>query len=70
MELNIEMQSATENLDGKRIEELSQQMHLCQVKIDKYFETLENLSMIMEEKQQIFDKKLNDLEKLEISQFS
>jgi predicted nucleic acid-binding Zn-ribbon protein len=56
------MVSATQENDGPRIVELSQQIHHSQQRIDSLFDELETLTAIYEAEKKQFEQALVDLE--------
>ncbi len=63
--LNEQMQSASEKKDGRRIAELSQEIHHCQADVDRDFEEFETLSEKAESARSLFDQKLFELDEIE-----
>ncbi|MFK5954691.1 MAG: arabinosyltransferase domain-containing protein, partial [Desulfobacterium sp.] len=59
---NEQMQSAAENQDGKRIESLSCSLARCQEKIDTLFDSLESDMDELDEKGQIFEEQLAEID--------
>ncbi|OQY12889.1 MAG: ABC transporter ATP-binding protein [Desulfobacteraceae bacterium 4572_19] len=61
-EMNKKMQEITLQGDGKKIGELSVTIHNCQTQIDKLFDELEEVTLLLEGKSAKFDKQLEALE--------
>ncbi|SMC50730.1 ATP-binding cassette, subfamily F, member 3 [Desulfocicer vacuolatum DSM 3385] len=61
-QLNEQMQIAAENQEGKRIESLSRSIARCQEKIDKFFTQLECDMDELDEKGQIFEEQLAEID--------
>lgn len=64
-DLHAQMQSASEKNDGKRIAEMSRQIHHCQGMIDVDFEEFATLSETLEARRLPFDQRLRELDALE-----
>ena len=60
--LNQAMQLASRKQDGRRIAELSQQIHSCRSDIDRLFEELEKINTDLEAQKSLFEQQLEQLE--------
>jgi ATP-binding cassette subfamily F protein 3 len=60
--LNQAMQLASRNQDGRRIAELSQEIHSCRSAIDRLFEELEKINVDLEAQKALFDRQLEQLQ--------
>ncbi len=60
--LNSAMQDAAQDQDGQKIAELSRKLHSTQGDIDRLFEILEEQTMILDEKKEVFETELYRLD--------
>jgi ATP-binding cassette subfamily F protein 3 len=60
--LNQQMQQASQNREGTKIQKLSQSMHSCQTAIDELFDKLEKATDKLEAQKAEFDRELHALE--------
>ncbi len=60
--LNQQMQQASQNREGTKIQKLSQSMHSCQTAIDELFDKLEKATNKLEVQKAEFDQELHALE--------
>jgi ATP-binding cassette, subfamily F, member 3 len=61
-ELGREMAEASRAQDGNRIREISQAIHNAQTVIDRRFEELEKLTVLLDRERAVFDKRLEALD--------
>jgi len=64
-DLHAQMQTASENNDGKIIAVMSREIHQCQIGIDRDFEEFEQLSETLEIRRLPFDQRLQELDAME-----
>ena len=64
-DLHTQMQTASENNDGKLIAQMAREIHQCQSLIDSDFEEFETLSETLETQRLPFDQRLQQLDELE-----
>jgi ATP-binding cassette subfamily F protein 3 len=60
--LHQQMQQASQNQDGKKIQKLSQSLHSCQTAIDELFDKLEKATDELDSQKAEFDRLLQQLE--------
>jgi ATP-binding cassette subfamily F protein 3 len=61
-ELGLAMEQAVQDNDGKKIAHLSQSVSICQPLIDTLFDELEKLTDDLEEKKELYERRLKELE--------
>jgi len=64
-DLHGQMQTASENNNGKLIAAMSREIHQCQMGIDRDFEEFEKLSETLETRRLPFDQRLQELDAME-----
>ncbi|MDO9263457.1 MAG: ABC-F family ATP-binding cassette domain-containing protein, partial [Desulfosalsimonadaceae bacterium] len=64
-DLHAQMQTASENNDGKLIAQMAREIHQCQSLIDRDFEEFETLSETLETQRLPFDQRLQQLDEME-----